>query len=74
MTINHKLRESIAVGLVIGILAFVAGAENYFSGIECQEYSASDYQNVNEGSITLQKAIKRTAFGDSTLAVRRLMK
>lgn len=66
MTINHKLRESIAVGFVIGVLAFVAGAENYYSGTECQHFSDS-----REAGFTPQKLNARTALRDSTIAVRR---
>lgn len=71
MTTNHKLRESIAVCLVIGILAFVAGAENYYSEMECQYYTASQ-ENLHEASFALQNVNRRTVSGDSAIAVRRV--
>jgi len=68
MTTNHKQKESIAVCLVIGILAFVAGAENYFSGMECQYYSTQEYRGLQQASFD---QINTRVAGDSTIAVRK---
>jgi hypothetical protein len=70
MTTNHKLKESIAVCLVIGILAFVAGAENYFSGMEYQYYSTQEFGGLHQASFEFQKT-NTQALRDSTIAVRK---
>jgi hypothetical protein len=62
---NHKLRESIAVGLVIGLLSFVAGAENYYSGMAHPPYSTSN-EGLHQASFTLQKENAGIVFKDST--------
>lgn len=73
MTTNHKLKESIAVCLIIGILAFVAGAENFNSEMERQRYSVSQEQGVHGASFASQKMRAQSVFRDSVIAERRMM-